>query len=96
VRKLFNRLPFTWIEGGTDERDYMAVLDIPIRSFHETMSYIETRAGASRSKLETSILDSARTEYLNVPDEMFDKRLGWRLFGLPEEGGQGQEQREQT
>ena len=32
-----------------------------------------------------TILDSAKTQYMNVPDEMFDKRLGWRLFGADEE-----------
>jgi len=88
VRKLFNKLPFTWIEAGTDTRDYLAVLDIPIRSFHETMNYIENKTGSAKAKLETSILDSTKTEYMNVPDEMFDKRLGWRLFGIPEEAQQ--------
>jgi hypothetical protein len=81
VRKLFNKLPFTWVEGGTEARDYFAFMDIPILSFHDCVRFIETSLGAIRSKLEVSILDSAKTQYMNVPDEMFDKRLGWRLFG---------------
>ncbi len=88
VRKLFNKLPFTWVEGGTEGRDYFAFMDIPILSFHECVRFIETSLGAVRSKLEMSILDLAKTQYLNVPDEMFDKRLGWRLFGASEEGRQ--------
>jgi hypothetical protein len=86
VRKLFNKLPFTWVEGGTEARDYFAFMDIPILSFHDCVRFIEMSLGAIRSKLEVSILDSAKTQYMNVPDEMFDKRLGWRLFG--DEGAQ--------
>jgi len=81
VRKLFNKLPFTWVEGGTEGKDYFAFMDIPILSFHESVRFIETSLGVLRSKLEVSILDSAKTQYMSVPDEMFDKRLGWRLFG---------------
>jgi DNA-binding Lrp family transcriptional regulator len=88
VRKLFNKLPFTWVEGGTEGRDYFAFMDIPILSFHDCIRFIETQLGSVRSKLEVSILDSAKTQYLNVPDEMFDKRLGWRLFGTSEEAAQ--------
>lgn len=85
VRKLFNKLPFTWVEGGTEGKDYFAFMDIPILSFHDCVRFIETNLGALRSKLEISILDSAKTQYMSVPDEMFDKRLGWRLFGTEEE-----------
>ncbi len=88
VRKLFNKLPFTWFEGGTESRDYFAFMDIPIYSFHECVRFIETNLGATRSEMEMSILDSSKTQYLNVPDEMFDKRLGWRLFGDSEQGAQ--------
>jgi len=87
VRKLFNKLPFTWVEGGTEGKDYFAFMDIPILSFHDCVRFIETTLGSLRSKLEVSILDSAKTQYMSVPDEMFDKRLGWRLFGL-EDGPQ--------
>jgi len=86
VRKLFNKLPFTWVEGGTEGRDYFAFMDIPILSFHDCVRFLETSLGAVRSKLEVSILDSSKTQYMDVPDEMFDKRLGWRLFG--DEGAQ--------
>jgi DNA-binding Lrp family transcriptional regulator len=86
VRRLFNKLPFTWVEGGTEGREYFAFMDIPILSFHDCIRFIETQLGDLRSKLEVFILDAAKTQYLNVPDEMFDKRLGWRLFGAGEEG----------
>jgi DNA-binding Lrp family transcriptional regulator len=85
VRKLFNKLPFTWVEGGTEGKDYFAFLDIPILSFHDCVRFIETNLGEVRSKLDMSILDAAKTQYMSVPDEMFDKRLGWRLFGVDEE-----------
>ena len=85
VRKLFNKLPFTWVEGGTEGKDYFAFMDIPILSFHDCVRFIETSLGTVRSKLEVSILDASKTQYMNVPDEMFDKRLGWRLFGADEE-----------
>jgi DNA-binding Lrp family transcriptional regulator len=84
VRKLFNKLPFTWVEGGTEGKDYFAFMDIPILAFHDCVRFIETTLGDVRSKLEMSILDSSKTQYLNVPYEMFDKRLGWRLFGTDE------------
>lgn len=80
VRKLFNKLPFTWIEGGTDHNEYFAILDIPIMSFQECLGVIETRVGPSKGKMELSILDASKTQTMSVPDEMFDKRLGWRLF----------------
>jgi hypothetical protein len=88
VRKLFNKLPFTWVEGGTEGRDYFAFMDVPILSFHDCIRFIESHLGDLRTKLEVSILDSAKTQYMNVPDEMFDKRLGWRLFG--DADGEGQ------
>lgn len=90
VRKLFNKLPFTWVEGGTEGKDYIAFMDIPILAFHDCVRFIETSLGTVRSKLEMSILDSAKTQYMNVPDEMFDKRLGWRLFGIDDQGMQRQ------
>jgi DNA-binding Lrp family transcriptional regulator len=82
VRKMFNKLPFTWVEAGTEGKDYFAFMDVPILSFHDCVRFIETSLGSLRSKLEMSILDSAKTQYMSVPDEMFDKRLGWRLFGV--------------
>jgi len=97
VRKLFNKLPFTWVEGGTEGKDYFAFMDVPILSFHDCVRFIETSLGALRSKLEVSILDSAKTQYMSVPDEMFDKRLGWRLFGAedgPQAGAAAGEPRE--
>ncbi len=81
-RKLFNKLPFTWLEAGTEDRSYYAFLDIPIAHFHETMKYIETNSENLRNKYEMTMLDPSSTKYLHLPDQMFDKNLGWRLFGL--------------
>ena len=44
VRKLFNKLPFTWVEGGTEGRDYFAFMDVPILSFHECVAFIENES----------------------------------------------------
>jgi len=81
-RKLFNKLPFTWLEAGTEDREYYAFLDVPLAYFHDTMKYIEMNVDSLRDKYEMTMLDPSRTEYMSLPDEMFDKKLGWRLFGL--------------
>jgi len=86
VRKLFNKLPFTWLEGGTEHNEYLALMDVPILSFHECLGFIETHLGAVRSKMNLIILDSSKTQSMGVPDEMFDKRLGWRLFEASDSG----------
>jgi hypothetical protein len=85
VRRLFNSLPFTWLEAGTEARDYYAFMDIPIQSFNETMSHIEARIGVMKNKFEMTMLDPTKTESMNVPEEMYDRRYGWRLLGLPED-----------
>jgi len=84
-RKLFNKLPFTWLEAGTEDRRYYAFLDIPIAHFHDTMKYIEANSETLRNKYEMTMLDPSRTKYLSLPDHMFDKNLGWRLFGLTDD-----------
>jgi len=84
-RKLFNKLPFTWLEAGTEDRRYYAFLDIPIAHFHDTMKYIEANSESLRNKYEMTMLDPSRTKYLSLPDQMFDKNLGWRLFGLTDD-----------
>jgi hypothetical protein len=81
-RKLFNKLPFTWLEAGTEDRRYFAFLDIPIAHFHDTMKYIEANTENLRNKYDMMMLDPSRTKHMSIPDEMFDKDLGWRLFGL--------------
>jgi DNA-binding Lrp family transcriptional regulator len=79
-RKLCNRIPFTWLEAGTLERDYFAFLDIPVTSFHETMAYVEQHAQAFRQKFEMIMLDPMKSQLLHLPAEMYDEERGWRLM----------------
>jgi hypothetical protein len=84
VRRLFNNIPFTWLECGTEARDYFAFLDIPTTYFPETIKRIELHL-SHIDNLEISILEPGRNEVLLVPDEMFDPERGWRLFGYKED-----------
>ncbi|MEM0287417.1 MAG: AsnC family protein [Nitrososphaerota archaeon] len=79
VRKVFNRLPFTWLEGGKEEGSYVAFVDIPIELFHETMKYIEERLSLLSTKPEIVFLDS--TKRFQLECEIFDKKWGWSLPG---------------
>ena len=49
------------------------------------MKYIEANSESLRNKYEMTMLDPSRTKYLSLPDQMFDKNLGWRLFGLADD-----------
>ncbi|MBI3022997.1 MAG: hypothetical protein HYY68_04620 [Thaumarchaeota archaeon] len=80
VRKLFNKLPFTWLEAGTENRQYYAFLDMPIIHFHDTIRHLEERIESLRGRYETTLLDPTKTQSWTVPDEMFDKKIGWRLL----------------
>jgi DNA-binding Lrp family transcriptional regulator len=83
VRKFCNNLPFTWFEGGTEDRTYLAIVDVPIESFHETMQKAELYLRVVDQGYETMLLDPSSSKSLGIPDEMFDKERGWRLFNLP-------------
>jgi hypothetical protein len=85
VRKFCNNLPFTWFEGGTEERTYIAVADVPMETFHDTMQKAEVYLRALDQGYETMLLDPSSSKSLGIPDEMFDKERGWRLFNLPEQ-----------
>ena len=92
VRKLFNKLPFTWFEGGTENKRYYAFLDMPIVHFHDTIRHLEQRIESLKGRYETALLDPAKTRYWTVPDEMFDKKMGWRLLNFqPREVERSQE-----
>ncbi len=85
--KVFNRIPFTWLEAGTED-GYLALLDIPIMDFHETVRYVERSTGPIRDKLEMTMLDPSKTKLFKVPDKMFDKKKGWRLTAASDGGTQ--------
>ncbi len=84
ARKICNSIPFTWLEAGTLERSYFSFLDIPSKNFHEAVRYVETHIDTFRSKFELMMLDPAKTQSFNIPDEMFDEERGWRLFTYQE------------
>ena len=79
ARKLMNRIPFTWIEGGSEAGDYFALLDVPLDRLYETTRYIEGNTDGLRSNLSIVMLDSQSSRYLCLPDEMFDPKRGWTL-----------------
>jgi len=83
VRRFCNNLPFTWFEGGTEDRTYLALADIPMEVFHETMQRIELYLAGIGDGYELMLLDPSYSKSLSVPDEMFDVDRGWRLFNLP-------------
>ena len=80
ARKICNRIPFTWLEAGTQTRSYFAFLDIPVANFHYTVGNIEAHAESLRDKFEMIMLDPVRSRSQNLPEEMFDKERGWRLI----------------
>ncbi|MDG6940336.1 MAG: winged helix-turn-helix domain-containing protein [Nitrososphaerota archaeon] len=81
IRKIFNRLPFTWLEGGKDEGGYAAFLDIPMESFHDTIKHVETKLAFTHNKPEVILLDASKTKYFGLETELFDKKWGWSLPG---------------
>lgn len=79
VRKLFNKVPFTWFEASTEDKSYFAFLDMPIEYFHETADFIESHIQLLASTPEMSVLDAAKTLKFNLREEMYDRKRGWRL-----------------
>ena len=79
VRKLMNKIPFTWVEGGTEQGDYFALLDVPIERLYETTRYIEGNTEEVRNNLSIMMLDSMKSRSLSLPEEMFDPKRGWTL-----------------
>ena len=79
ARKTFNKIPFTWLEIGTEDNKYFAFLDLSLTSFHETVRFVERSTLPIRNRLEMITLDPFKTTSLNIPDEMYDKERGWTL-----------------
>ena len=84
VRRYCNNLPFTWFEGGTEDRTYLSLADIPIETFHEAMQRIEFYLGDMGDACELLLLEPSRSNGLGIPDKMFDQERGWRLYNLSE------------
>jgi hypothetical protein len=79
VRKLCNKIPFTVLEASLEERGHFAYLDVPMEHFHDTVNYIERNTASATYQHQMFILDSSKTQFLNIPEELFDKERGWRL-----------------
>jgi hypothetical protein len=80
VRKFCNSLPFTWLEAGTEDRDYLAVIDVPLSEFQTCMQQIEMHLMRVGKAYEVMMLDASKTKPLSIPDEMFEEKRGWRLY----------------
>ncbi|MBI2126808.1 MAG: winged helix-turn-helix domain-containing protein [Thaumarchaeota archaeon] len=80
ARKVFNKIPFTWLEVGTEDNRYFAFLDISLTNFHETVRFVERNTEPIRDRLEMTTLDPPKTYSINIPDEMFDRERGWGLM----------------
>jgi hypothetical protein len=80
VRKFCNSLPFTWLEAGTEDRTYMAIVDIPMADFQTCVQQIEMHLQGAGDSYEVTMLDTSKSKPLAIPEEMFEPRRGWRLY----------------
>jgi len=95
VRKFCNSLPFTWLEAGTEDKTYLAIVDIPMTDFQTCIQQIEIHLQGAGDSYEVTMLDSSKTRPLVIPEEMFEPKRGWRLYS-PGEARPQQPIREQT
>ncbi len=86
VRKFCNSLPFTWLEAGTEDRTYLAVVDIPMSDFQTCLQQIEMHLQGAGNSYEVTMLDTSKTRPLAIPEEMFEPKRGWRLYTQGETG----------
>ncbi len=84
VRKFCNSLPFTWLEAGTEDRTYVALVDIPMADFQVCVQQIEMHLQGAGDSYEVTMLDTSKTRPLAIPEEMFEPRRGWRLYSAGE------------
>ena len=80
VRKFCNSLPFTWLEAGTEDKTYLAVVDIPMTEFQKCVQQIEVHLQGVGTAYEVIMLDASKTKPLTIPDEMYEEDRGWRLY----------------
>ena len=80
IQKICNKIPFTWLEARTSNRGYVALLEIPVAIFHETVQFLESKTEPLQKKMELMIFDSKKTQSFNIPYEMYDLERGWRLM----------------
>ena len=87
IRKFCNSLPFTWLEAGSEEKDYLAIVDIPLTEFQTCLQQIEIQLARAGKGYEVSMLDASKTRPLSIPDEMFEEKRGWRLYNRSDARG---------
>jgi hypothetical protein len=80
VRKFCNSLPFTWLEAGTEDRTYLALVDIPMADFQTCVQQIEIHLQGAGDSYEINMLDMSKTRTLTIPEEMYEPKRGWRLY----------------
>ena len=80
VRKFCNSLPFTWLETGSESRNYIAIADIPLTEFQKCIQQVELHLMGVGESYEVVMLDASKTRPLSIPDEMYEERRGWRLY----------------
>ncbi len=80
VRKFCNSLPFTWLEAGTEDRTYLAIVDIPISDFQTCIQQIEVHLQGAGDSYDVTMLDASKSRPLAIPEEMFEPKRGWRLY----------------
>ncbi len=90
VRKFCNSLPFTWLEAGTEDRTYLAMVDVPIADYQTAVQQVELHLQGVGSAYEVAMLDTSKTKPLVIPEEMFEPKRGWRLYTAGEARGQPQ------
>jgi len=88
VRKFCNSLPFTWLEAGTEDRNYLAIVDIPMADFQTCVQQVEVHLQGAGDSYEVTLLDTTKTKPLAIPEEMFEPKRGWRLYSPGETGPQ--------
>jgi len=87
VRKFCNSLPFTWLEAGTEDRTYMALVDVPMSDYQNCVQQVEMHLQGVGNSYEVTMLDTSKTKPLTIPEEMFEPKRGWRLYAPGETRG---------
>lgn len=80
IRKFCNSLPYTWLEAGSEDRLYLAIVDVPLAEFQTCIQQIEMNLVRVGKAYEVVMLDASKTKPLSIPDEMFEEDRGWRLY----------------
>jgi len=87
VRKFCNSLPFTWLEAGTEDRTYMALVDVPMADYQNCVQQVEMHLQGVGNSYEVTMLDTSKSKPLTIPEEMFEPKRGWRLYSPGETRG---------